>query len=95
MNISTKAQLQVREAELIMLGKAFRVFAVAFARAAPYDVEPALTALMQSVANDLHDLGKKFPEGITTDHPLAMFARHVQNLVAEAREDIKKAAQPH
>jgi hypothetical protein len=88
MKISTKAQLAIREAELIMLGKAFRLFAVAFSKTAPGAVEPALHAVMAAIA-------QKFPQGIAPDHPLAVFARSMQKLIAETREDISKAAKPH
>lgn len=95
MKISTKAQLMIREAELIMLGKAFRLFAVAFAKAAPGAVEPALHAVLASIAADLIAIAQKFPEGIAADHPLPDFARSMQKLIAETREDIEKAAKPH
>jgi hypothetical protein len=95
MKISTKAQLAIREADLIMLGKAFRLFAVAFSKAAPDAVEPGLHAVMTSIAADLTDIAQKFPQGIAPDHPLAVFARSMQKLIAETRQDIEKAARPH
>ena len=94
MKLSIKTQLVVRETELIMLGKAFKLFAVAFAKAAPDDVEPALRAVSESIVDDMTDLVQKFPEGITADHPLPLFARSMQKLFAEARDDIAKAAKP-
>jgi hypothetical protein len=90
-----KAEVAILDAELIMLSKAFKLFAVAFAKEAPGVVEPALHSFMQSIAADLTDIAKKFPEGITTSHPAAIFARRIQGLVAEAREDIAKATKPH
>lgn len=95
MKLSTKTQLAVREAELIMLGKAYKLLAVAFAKAAPDDVDAGIVASMQSLVADMTDLAKKFPQGITPDHPLAMFARRMQILTREAREDVAKARNPH
>ena len=90
-----KAEVAILEAELIMLSKAFRLFAVAFAKESPTVVEPALHTFMQSIADDLTDIAKKFPQGISADHPTAVFARRIQHLVAEARDDIAKAMKPH
>ena len=55
-----------------------------------------MQAFAPGVASLAHGaLAKKFPEGIAPDHPLAVFARRVQVLVKEAREDIAKATKPH
>lgn len=90
-----KAEVAIRDAELIMLSKAFRLFAVAFAKTSPTIVETALHTFMQSISADLTSLAEKFPQGITESHPVAMFARRIQRLVEETREDIAKAAKPH
>lgn len=95
MRLSTKAALAHREAEMIMVSKAFRLLAIELSKASPARIEPALHCVMQMVATDLAALAKEFPNGIGPYHPVATTAIRFHSLIEETRQDIAKAAKPH